>query len=444
MELKSLGLGKARIFTASFHNLRRCFGRLSPFYFIVLPLALNCSPQTLDVRKGNNGRVGGGTTTGNGTQAGTGIPAGTNTTTTGTVIADPDNLAAYLFKHVDAVALKPLVLPYELPTIPQNSIPQTSSSYTSIVTATGAFFTTAFQKPVLAPGRSLQIFAVENDSLNASADGFQRVTLNTGLLKVKNNPLFISTICHESAHSARNHVVRSLPVADRVLGTDSNPNPAFKLVTDRIDAYMSKQYNGNTYTHKKTEFLSIKQAFDAATLELSTFTKRAESEADIVGSYICAQAGMKSEEFIQGYVDFTALVKQMQASQSSSYSKPEDIPDNTRFSLTRPEAESLVSDFLFHIDSHPLDEERNDQLRRLKDLTDLEFDATVQMYADFVRQLSQANGISLVERAPLSAAEIDKLLNVRKYGAQNGAGSIVIYDPKGEAPSPLWRRLRLK
>lgn len=416
---------------------------------LLLWFVSSCSAQILDNRKNDNQRV----APGPGTPAGAGPQTSSPQTTTpadstasSTVPADPADLPSFLHRRDEALALADgkLVEKYEAPDDTPTALTGTSTAYAAAVSGIDTFLKALFLKPLMQPGRTLQVFAFADESLNASADAYQRVTINAGLLKAKNGPMTISTLCHEMAHSTRNHVFKRSAVADQIYGTPTvTQNPAAKAAVDKLVAYLDRQLvaaagGGGVYTHKKAEYLLVRQDYDNATKDLAQISRKSESEADIIGGFICAQAGMKSAEFIKGYTDFTAIVTQMQAT-TRPPTKPEDIADGQVFNLTADQRKDIVGQYLFRVPSHPELKDRDAQLVRIKDLIDKKFDDKIQLYADLVKELARAEGISLVQETP-TEEELLKMFNVRTIESVDGETTILLYDPTaGPGHGPPFR-----
>lgn len=368
-------------------------------------------------------------------------------------VSDPANLAPYLLKHADALGLKRadpqgvnhFIEAYVLPDprqIPDSPVTNASQNFPALVSGVSDFFVGLFAKPTMQPGRNMKVYVIDDKSLNASCDSYQKVRLNTGLVNVKNSALTSLVLCHEVSHSARNHVVKSLPLADKVFGSTAAPNAEMNQIDADIKAYMVKAHNPTqgVYTHNKAAFDPLLKRFKDHVREYELESKKHESEADVLGSFLCAQAGMKADAWLNAYQSF---VQAGQASAGSGLQDGSQVPDGGQLKVTTAELDDFIAQFLFSIDSHPSDQERLDQFKRLSDLMVKEQDPAAKTFADLVTKLNAASGgTSLYDE---SASDDD--LGIKRYPSLDGGPDVVVRRPfdlhgggrPGRAPSFRFR-----
>ena len=383
---------------------------------------LGCNADILDVRKKNDGN-----NSFQNPNAGAQTPA-TGQPAVGPVpVTDPANLAPYLLKRTEASGLKPFIEAYVLPDpnqIPDRPVANASPNFPALVGGVSEFFAGLFAKPSMQPGRNMKVFIIDDKSLNASCDSFQKVRLNTGLVNVKNSALTSLVLCHEISHSARNHVVKSLPLAEKIFGTSAAPNPEMDQIDAAIQAYMTKAHNPTqgVYTHRKAEFDPLLKRFKDHVRPYEQESKKHESEADVLGSFLCAQAGMKAEQWLNAYQTF------VQAGQTSAGSGLQDgsqVPDGGQLKVTTADLNDFIVEFLFSIDSHPSDQERLDQFKRLSDLMVKEQDLAAKTFADLVTKLNAASGGTSLYEEELSESD----MGIKRYPSLDGGPDVVVRRP---------------
>lgn len=314
------------------------------------------------------------------------------------------SLNGYLFQPGDFDKLSALVLKYPTPDFepfPETKLSKKYGEY-------GSFFQEQLNQSMkvkrLAPGRTFEVRIIEDESLNASADVFQVVRINTGYMVHGTVDSFVSTLCHEMAHSTRNHP--SIPQPDVVLD-----------FYKKTDEYYVKTFNFelNTYRHDRTAYLALREEWDGDVAKAaSNHSKRSESEADIVGAMICAVLGMPPSTYIKGY-------REEKARNGTGIVPGEEGKTNGMGLLGLGLADIAVEDgkeltggfettlefgdldrFLFPLDSHPGEDERIEQLERVVAKIDPYFDQSGKFYAALKGRLRDGNptGIGLTDFLP--------------------------------------------
>ncbi len=313
------------------------------------------------------------------------------------------SLKGYLFQPADLDKLTALVLKYPKPEFEPFPDTKLSTKYGEYRRFFQEQLNQAMKLKKLAPGRTFDVRIIEDDSMNASADVFQVVRINTGYITYGTLDSFVSTLCHEMAHSTRNHP--AIPRPDIVLDF-------FK----KSDEYYTKTYNFEleTYRHDRAAYLALRAEWDAGVdRAASNYLKLAESEADIVGAMICAVMGMPPHAFIKGY-------REEKARNGTGIIPGEESHANG-FDLALGLADITVEDgkdltdgfetklgygeldrFLFPVDSHPGEDERIEQLERVIAKIDPYFDPSGKTYAALKGRLRDGNptGAGLTDLVP--------------------------------------------
>lgn len=261
-------------------------------------------------------------------------------------------LAPWLFSLTEAQAINPLVLPFEAASANDNAPPQ-SSSLTRQKNFISEILSDIMVLPAHSPGRDFKVTVTDDDSPNASALN-QSLVINKGIMEFAPNLSLALVICHEAAHSGRNHSAK----AEAQIQEYENKNKAKADALDTaLQDLVETNYNPGTekFTHRQSDYDRIKPLWDAFWGDFTNYQKRFESEADIVGARMCANAGFTQSEVVEG---FTSLFKLFQGLTQKKLSPG-----------TYTVREEEIGDFLHSIysdDTHPTDREREDQILRVK------------------------------------------------------------------------------
>lgn len=276
-----------------------------------------------------------------------------NATTDGDPATDDSGpLASWLFTLAEAEAINPLVLTYEAANAGDDA-PVQSSSLTKTRDFIADFLGDMMVLAPHAPGRDFTVTVTDDSTPNASALN-QSLVINKGIIDFASNLSLALVICHEAAHSGRNHSAK----AEAQMTDYENKN---KTKADDLDAALKQlvetNYNPSTqkFSHTESDYKRIKPLWDAFWGEFTEYQKRFESEADIVGGRMCANAGFSQEEVVEGFNSLFKLFKTM------------TVKEMEFGTYTVPENE--IGEFLHSIyneDSHPTDQEREDQINRVR------------------------------------------------------------------------------
>lgn len=280
---------------------------------------------------------------------------GDTNATENNVISTKDNegLAAHLFTLKAAEEISPLVMPYK-----QSSTKAQSATQDATLNAQRDFISETLNDMMdlqqHKPGRDFTITVTSDPVPNASALN-QSVVVNKGIIDFTSNLSLAMVLCHEVAHSTRNHSSR----AEAQMQEYENKN---KTKSDKLDAAIAKlvaeNYNKTTkiFSHKKTDYAEVKPIWDDFWNDFVTFQKRFESEADVVGGRICANAGFSAEEVEEG---FTTMFKKF----ASGASVAKSISDKD-YTVEEAAIGELLHD-IYGTNSHPTDAERTEQIERV-------------------------------------------------------------------------------
>ncbi len=294
------------------------------------------------------------------------------------------DLPTYLFTLSEAMQIAELVEAY----IPNNydmfEGATAASNREELRAYFQSFIGTMMMLQGLAPGRDIDVMVSISNVPNASASG-QQIMVNEGMLVVGNSKSLLSVICHEIAHSAKNHSQKSM--ADQIF----SDLDTFVQGAD-FNNYMNATYNGTTYTHNKADYDVLIKSWNEIAKKPSDYSKRLESEADIVGGMICAHLGMSAEDFHQQQA---LLAKELGGSQGNIQTA-DKLADGTQIPITQEQIQDFVTQFLFPIDSHPTINERDAQLLRTKLAINKYHDKESNLYSGFVDQLAQLTPAALV------------------------------------------------
>ncbi len=205
------------------------------------------------------------------------------------------------------------------------------------------------------PGRDFTITVTADPTPNASALN-QSVVVNRGIIDFASNLSLAMVLCHEVAHSTRNHSSR----AEAQMNDYENKN---KTKSDTLDSTLSKLVAANydktkkIFSHKKEDYIKVKPVWDDFWNGFVAFQKRFESEADVVGGRICANSGFTADEVEEG---FTSLFEKFGGGTVAKSIDDKEYPD-----IELADIGELLHK-IYASDSHPTDAERAEQMERIK------------------------------------------------------------------------------
>ncbi|MCX6130405.1 MAG: M48 family metalloprotease [Proteobacteria bacterium] len=301
-------------------------------------------------------------------------------------------LPPYLMSLEQAQAITTLIEPYQRPPFQEEPLPGVvSTNYSQLRSFIENFSNKVFLLPNLKPGRTFKVTIMEDEVFNASADGFQNIFINTGLVKTAGSLGSLEVVCHEMAHSSKNH---SLKNPENML-SEAQKN-TLNQFHSKLDAYMNLAFDAaaGVYTHDRAQYLQLRQQWDQVGPELSNFFKHNKSEADVVGGMICAELGLAPIELLTAMKENNKLAEGLLAEQSKQ-EDPTKIPDKTRINMTREEAESFVQYFLFPLASHPTDVEREKQIERVTPAIELRYRSVQTLVSEWKTEMASQSGLSL-------------------------------------------------
>ncbi len=310
-------------------------------------------------------------------------------------------LASYMLKPEDLKKYSPIVLPYEEPGDSPESL-VSFAALSSVRTALESNSNKIMALKDLLPGRTIEVSIIEDESLNAAANGWQQVMVNSGAVKYATEKELLTVICHELAHSARNHTA----VTMEFLSTDQKAVEVWSRHERSGNAYLTKVYSisEGTYTHNSALFAQAKADFAAFKEIFEPFRKRQEAEADAVGSMICAKAGLPVADFSGSIISFLSKIDAPLPDGTIGMS---ELKDGDVVEIPK----DLVWDFVFQLDSHPPNAQRALQMKTLSPhLTPFEV-ASSPVATTWLKELVSARAASNV--VALTSFMPPKTLNLK-------------------------------
>lgn len=325
-------------------------------------------------------------------------------------LQDESILPRYLFKRADIEKIKKIVEPYRpIPSSPIPSLRNAANLSNFIETTVNA----SMKLPVHSPGRTFKVSIINNRSFNAFMTSDSRIGLHLPTAVETSDDELLAVICHEMAHSARNHGYKDAVELDRKIPS--------QLAT-RINTYFRSQLDQDRgiYTHNEPEYRKLREEWDQNFSEASDNLKRAESEADLIGARICNNMGMAIDVFTRALDTFFG--------RTGSGAKPRKLRDGDAFSNV--EAKTLVK-VLFPITEHPTGQERTDQINRLQAYLKGNLnDQDPNLYKNWKKGIKEAvrsvgnRGLSLAEDSPFrSEVRNEKTGETMDWGFSNGGCS---------------------
>lgn len=306
---------------------------------------------------------------------------------------DPDDAAAggggtlspWLFSLEEAQAISPLVLPFVAATGEEDSKHDTDFNAARDLIAN--FLSTTMKLAPHAPGRNFKVSVLNDEDTNAAAFN-ESLFFNTGLLNSASSLGVAIIACHEAAHSTRNHNSRG----EKVLAEyETIFADKYAALEEAIEDLVSRRYDKakGIFIHTVEDYEEMKSIWDDFWRVYASSQKKHESEADIVGGRICANAGFTAAEIQQGLSEIFMSLELLEESLSVEPGEHEV-------------AEDELGEFLETIygDSHPTNTERLEQLSRVQGAFVTSKDTGV---ADKWKSNYPANGWTLAGTSDLKA-----------------------------------------
>jgi Zn-dependent protease with chaperone function len=318
-------------------------------------------------------------------------------------------LAAYMVTTAEIDTLLPIVqayMPVDLAPEPVTSAAEFESARTYIEKALNGIMSL---KP-LAPGRKIKAFVASDPVVNAYADPWQQVVVNSGLLQKSSSAAAVMfVLCHELAHSAHNHSYYLLEGF-----TTGQSGELYTRYKTAVEDYLRQTFDPQTgiYVHDAAQYARVKPIFDDYAAWKSPLDLTQEAEADAIGALICATAGMTPEEFAAGLDAFFDASKESgkdeQADAQDVVTDPKDLADGD--SLEIPSAQ-ILEQFLFQARTHPSDSERLQQAQQLTKKVAKFHDGSATQYKAW------RDGYEAVKRSFASFSLAEPRVIVSKRGA---------------------------
>lgn len=317
-------------------------------------------------------------------------------------VFDESKLAEYILKKKDLEGLEPLVEPRVSAAVSGGLALKSARNSQEFANFVADVANRSMKLSALKPGRQFKATVIADNSLNALMTLDYQIGMHTGTITKGSADEVLSVVCHEVAHGARNHAYKSVKKSRELIPTEINR---------QIDQYMARQYNLNTkvYTHRSSTYLSLRDKWDQSTPEISTYYKRQEAEADVVGAKICAYMGLSPDQFSKKIVSFLQKGSTKDRPSTQRIRSARDLKEGDQLQIP----EDVVMDFFFPIDSHPTVDERKEQINRLKgELSVNEEGIDGSLYSswsenfDKKRNTLSNSGLSLVGTSPKESGGI--------------------------------------
>ena len=271
-------------------------------------------------------------------------------------------LAPYLYDLVGAKKITPLVEVFKAST--QTAPPPAHNpKFNTQRDLIANFLNVGLTSPKLAPGRTFTVNIFDDPEFQALSADLQ-VVAYTGFLNKAGALSAAVVLCHESAHSTRNHSTKTEPLLAAKLST---ANPKFQQFDQTMNKFITDHFDqkNKVYHQRRQDYLAVKKVWEEFWFDFWQESKRIESEADIVGAQICAEFGFTPEEILQGASEtFTATA-----------AGDAEIPADGDYQY-----KGEVVDFLQGIlggDTHPSNDERRAQFSRIAPLLKVNAAGTV-------------------------------------------------------------------
>jgi hypothetical protein len=286
--------------------------------------------------------------------------------------SEDDPLAPYLLSLGAAKRLA-MAEPYIAP----GGTPEAPDPYSPFAELTPVFqelVDGAMAQKAVAPGRTLTVTLATDTRVQAYGTAYQQVIVKRGFVEKVDDPIqAASVLCHEMVHTLMNDSID-------IGAFQESMSAKLKEATDLETEYMGKTFAQDpqtlvwTYTHDEAAYREMLPKWQALQEPLSTFHKKTESVADIVGGELCGVIGLSREAYIAGMKKDFALNAGILASFEMK------LEDGKAYTMAANDALDWIRFYLFRLDTHPTDVERGAQLDRVGEL--------------FVQSRSQASWIA--------------------------------------------------
>jgi hypothetical protein len=339
-------------------------------------------------------------------------------------VADPADLAPYLLTHADAARLfAPLVLEEKLASDDGKLDVEPFAAMRPVEAYIDRFLKKALAQKELKPGRTVQVIVTDDAEVNASMDGWGRMVVNSAIVESAGVDSILATLCHELAHSARNHAV-----ADEALFDDP--------IAEEIAAYWESHYDADrlTYVHDEAAYKALVKRAAKFLRRVSVAYRRSESEADVAGARICEHLGMPVSKFRNAaHALFAVIAAAHDGGSDEGLVAPERLEDGLVFEDV-PNDGAFLWSYLLGFDDHPGDAEREQQLARLADAIELKEGRPSDLYVSWTKGFTAARG----KRPGLSLG--DTRAPARILG-RSSDGDVVVRSRRAPAhPWPIRKR----
>ena len=253
--------------------------------------------------------------------------------------------------HEGEKLISPLFLKYKAPKENFEKLAERAEGYESVEKAVKKFLADAMKHKSFSPARSFNVVVTEDEQINAFMDAYENVTINTGTVKDLAAGPTLALLCHEMAHSARNHAYKMSidPLWDKI---------DFSLE----DKYWESQVDEDRklYKHDKAAYEKALKRSVSTAAPYDQGVMKSESEADIVGIHICGLLGMSPEQYLRDLGIF------MDGNQMELTNSEEDFyQDGEEYEVT--DLDDLYAElFTWPRPTHPENDERKAQISRIK------------------------------------------------------------------------------
>lgn len=274
-----------------------------------------------------------------------------NPTDSATTGSDP-SLPSYLFSLADAQGISELVLPYVQSSTKDQTEAQDATQNANRDFIAGILDEMMNLKPHT-PGRDFTVVVSADTAPNASALN-QSLVINKGIISFAPSLSLAMVICHEVAHSTRNHSSQSEKFMTEY---EIKKKSAAEKLDAELKTLVARVWNKDTqkFNHTTADYDKTKPIWDVFWGDFVIYLKKFESEADVVGGRICANSGFSTTEVEDGFNKLFDLFAGM---------SPQPMKEGIY-----PVKESELGKFLQSVygsDPHPTDAERRVQISRVK------------------------------------------------------------------------------
>lgn len=215
------------------------------------------------------------------------------------------------------------------------------------------FFAKAMKAKAFSPGRDFHVVISDSkDVINMSMTTQTIYITHSNFEYAKDSTSWLQVLCHEAAHSARNHMYKN---PDQGMSKLANDPTLSSVLNDFY--YATYDQRRAVYVHSERAVDELMRFWGPALRELEIANKKVEAEADAVGMAICAHLGLEPVKYREAHGVFSTFVEEFYEKVENK--GPPPLRDGEELPMSEDDLSAfLLAEFLVLRDTHPTNAER--------------------------------------------------------------------------------------